>query len=129
MATVMLRDETTAGRDLSSFSLVVPDNITMRDLIRLRVREEVARHNAGDDRSGTPLLGGAHSRHHRTVGRTRRRQRLNWEEEADRAVAGFTTNAYFVLIAGRQVTDLDELISCDDSLSVVFVQLVPLAGG
>ena len=47
MATVTFRDETATGRPVGAWEVAgLPDRMTVRDLIRLRVREEVARHNA-----------------------------------------------------------------------------------
>ncbi|XVQ83097.1 hypothetical protein ACQP2K_30270 [Microbispora siamensis] len=43
----MFRDETATGRALAKSSRpVLPDRTTALELVRLRVREEVARHNA-----------------------------------------------------------------------------------
>jgi hypothetical protein len=45
---VLVTDATTTGRDTARLLLRgVPALLTLRDLIRFRVREEVARHNAG----------------------------------------------------------------------------------
>jgi hypothetical protein len=38
-------------------------------------------------------------------------------------------NPVFMLVGDRQVEDLDEVVSVADNPSVVFVKLVPLAGG
>ncbi|MFI6732596.1 hypothetical protein ACIBI9_06675 [Nonomuraea sp. NPDC050451] len=47
MASVTFRDETAMGRELGAFSLPgLPERISARELVRLRVREAVARHNA-----------------------------------------------------------------------------------
>lgn len=42
MASVMFRDETATGRELETFSLPgLPERISARELVRLRVRELV----------------------------------------------------------------------------------------
>ena len=41
-----IRDETATGRAVGSMVFDVPGTVTLRELIRLRVREEVARYNA-----------------------------------------------------------------------------------
>ncbi|MEO3793041.1 hypothetical protein ABGB14_22740 [Nonomuraea sp. B10E15] len=47
MASVTFRDESATGRALEEFSPPgLPDRISARELVRLRVREEVARHNS-----------------------------------------------------------------------------------
>jgi hypothetical protein len=41
----------------------------------------------------------------------------------------FTKNGFFVLVAGRQVADLDEVVDLSAASDVSFVRLVPLVGG
>ena len=46
MATLTIEDRTATGTPIGHIDLPdMPDRITLRDLIRLRVREEVARYN------------------------------------------------------------------------------------
>ena len=45
------------------------------------------------------------------------------------ALEGFARNAFFLIIDGRQVTDLDALIALRPASAVTFVRLVPLKGG
>ena len=102
---VVVRDETPAGRRLGEVTLELPGSITLRELIRLRVREEVARHNAG---------AGA---------------RVDWEEQAEVTLRAFAANGFFDLDAVRQVDDLDAELDLSETSDVAFVRLVPLAGG
>ncbi|MFC7102324.1 hypothetical protein ACFQQB_18840 [Nonomuraea rubra] len=52
------RDESATGRALAEFSLPdLPERISARELVRLRVREEVARHNAAPARTSTAWSG------------------------------------------------------------------------
>lgn len=47
MATLTVDNETPSGRPVSAVTLPgLPEQITVREIVRLRVREEVARHNA-----------------------------------------------------------------------------------
>ncbi|MET7332106.1 hypothetical protein [Nonomuraea sp. NPDC005650] len=104
MTSVTFRDETATGRELAAFSLPgLPERITARELVRLRVREEVARHNAGG--------------------------RLDWAEQADAAEAAFARNGFLLLVGERQIEDLDAEIDLTADPVVSFVKLVPLAGG
>jgi hypothetical protein len=45
------------------------------------------------------------------------------------ALEGFTRNAYFLVIDGQQVTELDKEIPLRPASEVTFVRLVPLKGG
>jgi hypothetical protein len=130
MATLTIEDRTATGRPTGSIDLPdVPDRITLRDLIRLRVREEVARYNlrpVGEFR-GMVQPDGA------TVGRTGftmpAPRPLDWERQAEAAIDAFLRNGFFVLVDGRQVTDLDAQIQLTETLDVGFVRLTPLVGG
>jgi hypothetical protein len=45
------------------------------------------------------------------------------------ALHGFARNAFFLVVDGRQVTGLDEMIPLRPISNVTFVRLVPLNGG
>jgi hypothetical protein len=51
------------------------------------------------------------------------------ESVTDLALNGFRRNAFFLIVDGRQVTDLDEVIPFRTTSQVTFLRLVPLVGG
>jgi hypothetical protein len=104
---VIVRDETPGGRSLGEVTLEMPESITLRELIRMRVREEVARTNI--EQGG----GGA--------------RRVDWEQQADVVLHAFSKNGFVVLVGDRQVDDLNEELGA--AAAVSFVRLVPLVGG
>ncbi|MEV4461000.1 hypothetical protein [Microbispora sp. NPDC049633] len=123
MASVIFREETGAGRALAEFSLPgLPGRVTARELVRLRVREEVARHNASPARPSRAPLTPADAEAERT-------RRPDWERQADAAEAAFAHNGFLLLIGDRQIEDLDAEIDLTADPVVSFVRLVPLAGG
>jgi hypothetical protein len=89
--TVTVRDQSSTGRATGSVELEdIPAAITLRDLIRTREREEVARYNAEPrdvfeglvmPESAEPAQAGF------VMGRPRR---VDWELQADRAVEAFS---------------------------------------
>ncbi|MPQ96861.1 hypothetical protein GB931_02775 [Modestobacter sp. I12A-02628] len=130
MATVTFRDETATGRSLRSFDLPdVPDDITVRELIRLRVRDEVARHNAAPAERFAGLVQPQGAEVELNGYRLAQPRRLDWERQADIACAAFLRNGFFVLVGDRQVEDLDEVVDLTTASDVAFVKLVPLVGG
>ncbi|GLZ12408.1 hypothetical protein Acsp04_26430 [Actinomadura sp. NBRC 104425] len=138
MAAVTFRDETAAGGGLDAFSVAgLPATMTVRELIRLRVREEVARHNARPDRRFTGLVQPAETGPDETEpdetepdgGRPRKARHVDWERQADIAERAFLSNGFFVLVGDRQVEDLDEVVDLGGDPEVVFIKLVPLVGG
>lgn len=135
MATVTFRDETAAGTAVGELRLTglpeSPGRMTARELIRLRVREEVARRCAAP--AGPPpdrfhSLGWPEPAGAEPGGRCEDR-RLDWERQAAIAERAFERNGFFLLVGDRQVEDLDEMIELTGETELVFVKLVPLAGG
>ena|ERR1700730_11374220 len=124
-----LRDETAAGRRVGSIVLDVPQTITLRDLIRLRVREEVARYNAAPTERFQGLVKPTRAEEDLNGYRMLEKTRIDWEKQADAAVKSFERNGFVVLVGERQVTELDSQLDLDEASDVAFVRLVPLVGG
>jgi hypothetical protein len=124
-----LRDETTAGHQVGSIVLDVPQTITLRELIRLRVREEVARYNAAPTERFRGLVRPTQAEEDLNGYRMLERTRIDWEKQADAAVKSFERNGFVVLVGESQVTELDTQLDLDDASDVAFVRLVPLVGG
>ena len=103
-----IHDRTSTGDPTGTITLPgLPDRITLRELIRMRVREEVAR---CQPRSVGTLPGvdparriGADDRGFKLP----RREPLDWHPQADAAIDLFLANGFIVLINGDQVTDLE----------------------
>jgi hypothetical protein len=128
--TLTIRDDLRPGRAEHAVRLEdIPSTITLRDLIRTRVREEVARYNAGPTQvfSGLVMPEGADLAPEGF--RLRKPRRIDWETQADRAIEAFGRNGFFVLIDDRQVTELDEELDLSADSDIRFVRLVPLIGG
>ena len=101
---VTVHDQSATGRAGGSIELEgISAAITLRDLIRTRVREELAR--APEPRG------------------------REWEEHADRAIEAFGRNGFFVLVDDRQASELDAPLDLTADSDIRFVRLVPLVGG
>ena len=57
------------------------------------------------------------------------RRPINWERQADIAIDRFGRNGFFVLVNGKQVTDLETHLDVADAMDVGFIRLTPLIGG
>ncbi|MER6174366.1 hypothetical protein [Streptosporangium sp. NPDC001681] len=89
---MMFRDETAAGRALEKFSLPdLPERISAREPVRLRVREEVARHNASPSHHFRGPVKPADAEAEPNGYRMRTARRLDREKQAD---ATFTRNGF-----------------------------------
>jgi hypothetical protein len=130
MPSLTIEDRTATGRPTGSITLPdLPDSITLRELIRLRVREEVARYNLRptDTFKGLVQPDGATQT---TDGfRMPARRPIDWAKQADVAIDRFGRNGFFVLVNGKQVVDLETHLDVADALDVGFIRLTPLIGG
>ncbi|MEV0408982.1 hypothetical protein [Actinoallomurus sp. NPDC050550] len=130
MASVTVWDETATGRRLDEMSLPdLPDQITVRDLIRTRVREEVARHNARPSRHFRGLVRPDDAETELNGYLLREARRIDAERQADLAERAFGRNGFILLVGDRQADDLDEVVELGADTEVVFLKLVPLVGG
>ncbi|MER6567289.1 hypothetical protein ABT288_14115 [Streptomyces sp. NPDC001093] len=130
MATVTFRDETAAGRALSEWEVAgLPDRMTVRELIGLRVQEEVARYNARPGNRFTGLVRPTDAEIELNGYRLREPRRIDWERQAEIAERAFLANGFFVLAGDRQVEDLDEVVDLTADPDLVFIKLVALVGG
>jgi len=107
----------------------VPPTTTLRELIRTRVREEVASYNAAP----TPVFEGLVMPEGATPAgegfSMPKPRRIDWKEQAELAIEAFGRNRFFALVDGRQVVDLDRELRLTADSDIRFVRLVPLVGG
>jgi len=130
LATVTFRDETATGQRLEELAIAdLPETMTVRELVRLRVREEVARFNARPSQHFHGLVQPDDAKIELNGYRLRTPRRLDWERQADIAERAFVRNGYVVLVGDRQVDDLEEMVDLSADPELVFLKLVPLVGG
>lgn len=133
MATLTIRDETMSGRTTGELTLdVLDETITVRELIRSRVYQEVQDHNRRSDL--TPFNGLVTPRdEERALNGPDRQPRawreIDWRKQFDVACDAFTRNGFFILVDDRQAESLDEPVTLRHDTRVSFVRLTPLVGG
>jgi hypothetical protein len=127
---VTIRDETTQGETTNELTLeFLDERVTVRELIRSRVYQEVTEYNA---RQAGFFRGLVQPRDaERTAGgfRLTKQRRLDWEEQYRKAIDAFGRNGFLILVDDRQLGDLDEVIELRHDATVSFLRLVPLVGG
>lgn len=123
-------DATAPGRETARVLLAgVPSPVSLRELIRFRVREEVASYNANPVPRFNGLVQPGEAEAMLNGYASTGPRRLDWEKQAAVAVVAFERNGFFVFVGDRQVDDLDEELALTDTDVVSFVRLVPLVGG
>ena len=128
--TLTVCDETTAGEKSEEFTLeFLTEEITVRELIRSRVYQEVKDYNTGtpglfrglvQPNDAEQVLGGY---------RVRQARQLDWRQQFDAALEAFEKSRILVLVDDRQVEELDERIVVGPQTRATFLKLVPLVGG
>jgi len=129
-STLTIRDTTLAGETLQELSLdVLSERISVRELIRSRVYQEVQDHN----RRQPPRFAGLiePEKDERTLNGEKQLQprQIDWHRQYERAVQAFRQNQILILLGDRQLTDLDEEIVLGPATEISFLRLTLLTGG
>jgi hypothetical protein len=133
--TLIVRDEVLgAPEDAARHSeLVLPaERLTVRELIRERVYQEVQDHNVRVARDGATTFRGLVAPNGAVPapdGLQPATRSIDWRPQFERACQAFQAQQMLVLVGERQVTSLDEHVAVAPRTEVVFVKLVPLVGG
>jgi len=131
MSAVTVRDESLSGEPLHEWVLeLLSERVTVRELIRSRVYQEVQDHNARRAQTFRGLVrpegqeaalnGPRAAQGHRPI---------DWKRQFDRAVEAFEKNQVLVLVDDRQVESLQEELEVGPKTTVTFLRLTPLVGG
>jgi len=128
-----IRDETASGAVTNELTLdVLTEAITVRELIRSRVYQEVQDFNVRQRQGAVDFKGLlTPSDAEKTLNgvRLRTRREIDWKDQYEKACEAFERNGFFVLVDDRQAESLDEELMLRHDTAVSFVRLVPLVGG
>ena len=130
--TLLLHDQTASGATTGRSELPIDEGVgemTVRELIRRRVRAEVEAFNQRDEVVFRGLVQPGETERTLNGFRMKRHRAVDAEEQCRRALEAFERNGFFLLVGDRQVESLDEVIPLRDGLEVEFLRLVPLVGG
>ena len=126
--TLTILDQTTSGKQSSAGEFrFETETMTLRELIRRRVQQEVERFNRSDVEVFRGLVPPDEAE--RVLNGVRERPVLDWQRQFAKAITAFQGNGFLVLADDRQITDLDERIDIGAQTKIAFLKLVPLIGG
>lgn len=130
MATAVTIEEKVPGQPPSqNYVLEISDNqITVRDLIRMYVERQVSQHNIRKS-AAEPNMQAAEELLLNPPKEDKRFAQAQCAVEVEKALCAFSSNKFFVLVDGKQVSDLDEEVHLTVNGKVTFLKLVPLVGG
>lgn len=134
-ATLTVYDETTGGAPGTrqpAIELTFPtEHITVRELIRERVYQEVQDYNLNLAQKGVfrGLVQPTDAEQTLNGYKLKKPRQIDWKPQFDKAVEAFEKNAVLVLVNDRQAESLDETIQITRGTEVSFLKLTPLVGG
>jgi hypothetical protein len=126
-----IRDEEMTGEAVNEFSLdFLTEHITVRELIRSRVYQEVKDHNAKQHQTEFRGLVQPTDAERTLNGyRLKRPRQIDWKEQFEKAAEAFQKNQILILVNGRQLESLDDEIEVRADTTVTFLRLALLVGG
>ena len=129
-ATLTIHDESATGETLLELALPVSvERITVRDLIRQRVRHEVEEYNRRKPETFRGLVQPAESERTLNGYRLKQPRAIDADSQLAKAIDAFVGNQIIMLVDDRQVESLDEEIVVGRETRVSFLRLTSLVGG
>lgn len=132
--TITVCDETTAGERSEGFDLeFLTERVTVRELIRARVYQEVQDFNVAQRSGGEHWFRGlvepTDAEKTLNGSRLRTKREIDWEKQFKTACEAFERNGFLILVGEKQVSLLDDEVVLQADVAVSFLKLVPLIGG
>jgi hypothetical protein len=128
-------DETLSGQRVHSFRVdTLAERLTVREIIRARIWQEVQEYNARGQLKAfkglvQPTDAETRLNEARDPNKAPAFKPVSWEKQYETALRAFETNGFFILVHNRQAERLDEQFDLEPETEVSFVKLVPLVGG
>jgi len=130
MKQITVQDETMTGKLLHQLILEVEaESITVKELIRARVYQEVEAYNTKTPGLFNGLVQPEAAEAALNGYRLKKKKKIDAEQQYYVALDAFQKNGFFVLVDNFQIGDLEEPILLGDETHVSFVRLTPLVGG
>jgi hypothetical protein len=127
-----ITDETLFGLAQPQFSIALDfpaKQITIRDLIEARIRDEVETYNTEQPEVFNMLVQPALAERVLNGFKFKEKKKVDWRQQYEKAIQAFESNGFIVLVDERQVESLDQIIEIQPQTSVTFLKLTPLVGG
>jgi hypothetical protein len=125
-----IRDETLNGEPLHEWALeVLTEKLTVRELIRSRVYQEVQDHNLEQGQVYRGLVQPEDAEKSLNGWKLKKPRQLDWKAQFDKAIEAFEANRILILINNRQAESLDEEFNIAPDTRVSFIRLALLVGG
>jgi hypothetical protein len=128
--TLTIRDETLGGESTRAWDLeVTTERLTVRELIRSRVYQEVQDYNQQRGQVFQGLVQPEEAEKTLNGWKLKKPRLLDWKRQFERAIEAFESNRILILVNDRQAESLDEELIIEPQMTVTFLRLTPLVGG
>jgi hypothetical protein len=128
--TLTIYDETLSGEKTPRLKLdFAVQCITVRDLIRDRVYQEVRDYNQSQPEYFRGLVQPTDAEQVLNGYKMPKQRSIDWEKQYEKAIQAFQNNGFIILVNDHQAEDLDEEIELTEDLPISFLRLIPLVGG
>lgn len=129
-STLTIRDETSTGDTIGELTLdVLTEHITVRELIRSRVYQEVDDHNRTLPERFNMLVQPEDAERTLNGLRMKKPRPIDFQKQYDKACEAFERNGFLLLVDDVQYDELDQPVTLKAQSDVTFLKLVPLVGG
>ncbi|MGH1542878.1 MAG: hypothetical protein ACRBHB_20840 [Arenicella sp.] len=131
MHSITIKDETVGQEILNTFVLTfLESQISVADIIRERVRHEVESYNnRSAERRYTGLVQPSKSEAELNGHKLKKSRKVDVDKQIETALKAFQSNGFFMLIDDVQAENLDDIVTIEDDMNVVFLKVIPLVGG
>ncbi len=128
--TITIRDESTGGKTLQEWALeVFAERITVRELIRSRVYQEVKDFNVRQPHVFRGLVQPTGAEQALNGFTLRKGRQIDWKEQFERAVEAYQRKQILVIADDKQLESLDQEVVIRPDTVVSFLRLTLLVGG
>ena len=128
--TLQIRDEKAGGGQSREWTLeVLSERMTVRELIRSRVYQEVQDYNVEQGQVFTGLVEPADAEKTLNGWKLKKPRQIDWKRQFELVCEAFERNQIVLLINDRQAESLDEEYNVEPHSEVTFLRLTPLVGG
>jgi hypothetical protein len=129
-ATLTIKDETATGKTTGETVVeFLTERITVRELIRGRVYQEVQDYNTKQPEHFRGLVQPTDAEQTLNGFKLKQRRQIDWKQQFEKACDAFERNGFFILVGDRQAESLEDEITLGPGQTVSFVKLTPLVGG
>lgn len=122
-------DQVNTNREPAVTLRLVSNKLTVAELIKQRVKQEVDEYNEKQPEIFRGLVQPTAAERLLNGFKLKKNKTLNVESQQKAALKGFEAGSIFLLVDDRQIEALDEIIEVHRDTEVIFLKLVPLIGG